>query len=167
MSASNTSTSKNTDVPNSTLSPTPMSTRVTIYRYLALGGHVALLIWMSVWYLLLDTSHSYSITFKIVIYLLPLLVPLYGIIKAKPYTHAWSCFIVLWYFLHSITVMYAEPDYIPHASLELVLAIIMFVGCSMFARLRGQELGTGLPKLSKVMEQEKTLFERTEADGEN
>lgn len=138
----------------------PMSKRVTIYRYLALIGHIGLLGWLSIWYLLLDDVHEYSNTFVMVVYILPLVLPLHGIIKAKPYTHAWSCFVVLWYFLHSLTTMYAESDYIIHASIELVFASIMFVGCSMFARFRGQELGTGLPKLSKVMAEEKAMFER-------
>jgi uncharacterized membrane protein len=136
-----------------------MSSKVKQYRYLALVGHVGLLVWLSVWYFGLSTSQAYSPLFIFIIYLLPLLVPLHGIIKAKPYTHAWSCFVVLWYFLHAITVMYAEPDYILHASVELIFAICMFAGCCMFARLRGQELGTGLSKLSKVMEQEKAFFE--------
>lgn len=138
----------------------PMSKQVKRYRYLALCSHVGLLLWMAVWYFLLKTPQGYSIVFISVMYLLPLLLPLYGIIKAKPYTHAWSCFVVLWYFLHAITVMYSEPEYFLHASVELALAIGMFIGCSMYARFRGQELGTGLPKLSKVMEQEKALFEQ-------
>jgi uncharacterized membrane protein len=137
-----------------------MSTKVKVYRYLALIGHLGLLTWMTIWYLILSDSRDYSNTFVIVIYLLPLVLPLYGIIKAKPYTHAWSCFIVLWYLMHSVTVMYVEPSFIIHAVIELVFVIMMFVGCSMFARLRGKELGTGLAKLSKVMEEEKALFER-------
>lgn len=136
-----------------------MSTRVLLFRRLALFSHLGLLLWLSIWYFALTSTQVYSPLFIIVIYLLPLLLPLVGIIKAKPYTHAWSCFIVLWYFLHAITVMYAEPDYTVHASIELLLALGMFIGCSMFARLRGQELGTSLPKLSKVMEDEKALFE--------
>jgi uncharacterized membrane protein len=145
------------DLPNH---KTPMSTKVKVYRYLALTGHLGLLTWMTIWYLILSDSRDYSNTFVIVIYLLPLVLPLYGIIKAKPYTHAWSCFIVLWYLMHSVTVMYVEPSFIIHAVIELVFVIMMFVGCSMFARLRGKELGTGLAKLSKVMEEEKALFER-------
>lgn len=141
-----------------------MSQKVKLYRNMALFGHIGLLVWMSIWYLGFKTSSDYSYLFIFVIYLLPLLLPLFGIIKAKPYTHAWSCFIVLWYFLHAITVIYAEPEYRLHAGLELSLAIIMFVGCSMFARLRGQELGTGLEKLSKVMAQEKLYFEGVNDD---
>jgi uncharacterized membrane protein len=145
------------DLPNI---KTPMSTKVKVYRYLALIGHLGLLTWMTIWYLILSDSRDYSNTFVIVIYLLPLVLPLYGIIKAKPYTHAWSCFIVLWYLMHSVTVMYVEPSFIIHAIVELFFVVMMFVGCSMFARLRGKELGTGLAKLSKVMEEEKALFER-------
>ena len=148
---------QSTNLPNH---QTPMSKKVKIYRYMALIGHLGLLTWMTIWYLILSDSRDYSNTFVIVIYLLPLLLPLYGIIKAKPYTHAWSCFIVLWYLMHSVTVMYVEPSFIIHAVVELIFVIMMFVGCSMFARLRGKELGTGLAKLSKVMEEEKALFER-------
>lgn len=140
-------------------STVPMSDRVKQVRYLALFSHLALLIWMSVWYFLLPMTADYSITFKILVYILPLLLPLPGLVQGKPYTHAWASFIVLLYFLHSITVIYAEPTQMLYAIIELVLAIGMFVGCSTFARLRGQELGTGLPKLKAVMEEEKHLFE--------
>jgi uncharacterized membrane protein len=141
------------------MTSTPMSDKVKRYRYLALVSHVLLLAWMSIWYLLLDTKADYSIAFILLLYIAPLLLPLKGIIQAKPYTHAWACFIVLFYFLHAITVLYAEPDYMLHAALELILATAMFVGCMMYARLRGQELGSNLPKLSKVMEDEKQRFE--------
>ncbi|WP_371193017.1 DUF2069 domain-containing protein [Glaciecola sp. SC05] len=141
------------------MTTTPMSAKVKRYRYLALISHVGLLAWMSIWYLALDTKSDYSIIFIVLFYVLPLLFPLKGVIQGKPYTHAWACFIVLLYFLHAITVMYAEPTYIWHASFELLLASGMFIGCSAFARLRGQELGTSLPKLSKVMEEEKARFE--------
>ncbi len=137
----------------------PMSSFVKKMRLLALFSHIGLLGWMAIWYFALPMTAEYSILFKILIYLVPLLLPLPGIVQGKPYTHAWASFIVLLYFLHSITVIYAEPSQMLYAIIELILAIGMFVGCSTFARLRGQELGTGLPKLKTVMEQEKALFE--------
>jgi uncharacterized membrane protein len=137
----------------------PMSERVKKLRYLALYSHLGLLGWMIAWYFFLPMTADYSITFKILIYIIPLLLPLPGIVQGKPYTHAWASFIVLFYFLHSITVIYAEPSQILYASIELVFAIGMFAGCSSFARLRGQELGVGLPKLKSVMDEEKKLYE--------
>ncbi|MBF7072879.1 DUF2069 domain-containing protein [Glaciecola sp. MH2013] len=136
-----------------------MSVKVKRLRYLALGSHIALLGWMITWYFILPLENDYSTLFKLAFYILPLLLPLYGIVQGKPYTHAWASFIVLLYFLHSITVLYAEPSLMWLAAVELILASAMFIGCSAFARLRGQELGTGLPKLKSVMEDEKRLFE--------
>ena len=141
------------------LTNTPMSPRVKSLRYLALFSHLALLAWMIIWYFFLPMTAEYSILFKILMYIVPLLLPLWGIVQGKPYTHAWASFIVLLYFLHSITVLYAEPSQTLYATIELVLAIAMFIGCSTFARLRGQELGTGLPKLSAVMQEEKKIYE--------
>lgn len=135
-----------------------MGAKTRIYRNIALFSHLGLLVWLAIWYSLFSNT-DYSLIFILLIYFVPLLLPLYGVIKAKPYTHAWTCFVVLWYFLHAITIMYAEPSQLIYASVELVLACSMFVGCAMFARLRGQELGTKLPKLSKVMQQERELFE--------
>ena len=137
----------------------PMSAKVKNLRILALVSHIGLLAWMCIWYFFLPMTAEYSMLFKFLIYILPLLLPLYGVVQGKPYTHAWASFIVLLYFLHSITVIYAEPSQMLYAIIELILAIGMFVGCSGFARLRGQELGTGLPKLKTVMEEEKTFFE--------
>ena len=136
-----------------------MSQKVHRMRYLALISHVCLIAWMIMWYFAIPDTSDYSSVFKILFYILPLLLPLYGIVQGKPYTHAWASFIVLLYFLHSITVLYAEPQLMWLAVVELLLASAMFVGCSTFARLRGQELGTGLPKLKTVMEDEKNLFE--------
>jgi uncharacterized membrane protein len=137
----------------------PMSAKVKNLRILALVSHIGLLAWMCIWYFFLPMTAEYSMLFKFLIYILPLLLPLYGVVQGKPYTHAWASFIVLLYFLHSITVIYAEPTQMLYAIIELILATGMFVGCSAFARLRGQELGTGLPKLKTVMEEEKTFFE--------
>lgn len=136
-----------------------MSAKVRKFRLLALLSHLGLLIWMIVWYFFLPMEAEYSFLFKFLIYILPLLLPLYGIVQGKPYTHAWASFIVLLYFLHGITVIYAEPTQMLYAIIELVLASGMFIGCSAFARLRGQEMGTGLPKLKTVMDEEKTFFE--------
>ena len=136
-----------------------MAIKTRGFRWLALVGHVGLIIWLSIWYLILGTRLDHNLSFILIVFILPLLLPLPGVIAAKPYTHAWACFIVLFYFLNAITEMYTEADYFWHASLELLLAVMMFVGCSMFARLRGAEMGNALPKLSVVMQEEKEYFE--------
>lgn len=137
-----------------------MSSKTLLYRRMALSSHILLIAWMLLWYFVLSAEQKYSVVFILLVNIVPLLLPLHGIIKAKPYTHAWACFIVLWYLLHSITTLYAEPQDWWFAGIVLLLSSVMFVACSMFARLRGKELGTHLPKLSKVMADEKAIFEK-------
>jgi uncharacterized membrane protein len=130
------------------------------YRLLALTSHVLLLLWIVVWQFILRTEQVYSVLFVVVVYIIPLVLPLPGVIKGKPYTHAWANFIVLFYLTHGLTILYAEPHEWVYACIELLLATGMFVGCSVYARKRGRELGEGLQKLSVVMDQERQKFER-------
>lgn len=137
-----------------------MSPSTRFYRFLALGSHLALLLWVIVWHFSLTSESQYSELFIVLFYVLPLLLPLHGIIKAKPYTHAWANFVVLLYIIHGITVAYAVSDERWYAAIEIVLATLMFCGCSAYARKRGRELGTGLKKLKTVMQEERERFEK-------
>ncbi|MET1218652.1 MAG: DUF2069 domain-containing protein [Glaciecola sp.] len=130
-----------------------------IFKRLALYSFIGLFVWVAVWQFFLVSEQSYSSTFIFLFYLLPLLFPAKGIIQGKPYTHAWASFVVLYYMMHGITAWYAVPAQWLYALIELMLATGMFVGCSGYARLRGREIGTALPKLKDVMAAEKKHFE--------
>lgn len=79
---------------------------------------------------------------------LPLWLPLWGIIKGHAYTIAWANFIVIIYFIHSLTNLWvADGTKFVLVCLELILASLMFVGCTYYARDRGKELGLKIPKL--------------------
>lgn len=137
----------------------PMSSVTKMWRYIALVSHVLLIVWTVAWQFYFNEVQVYSTTFILLFYVLPILLPLHGIIKAKPYTHAWASFLVLFYLTHAITVLYAEPLQRPFAFIECILSLSMFTGCCLFARLRGKECGLKLGKLKDVMEKEKAHFE--------
>ena len=137
----------------------PMASTTKNMRYVALFSHLLLLIWVAVWQLVITKEHTYSVTFIALFYLVPLLLPLPGILRGKPYTHAWANFFILIYLAHGLTVAYAVPAERWYAVIELALASAMFTGCCFFARLRGKECGLGLGKLKDAMEQEKQHFE--------
>lgn len=115
-------------------------------RWLALVSYVLLFGWVIIWQSMLSTTYSYSALFILLLYAGPLLLPVKGMLSADPYTHAWANFITLFYLIHGITVAYAVPAERLYAIIEILLASGMFTGCSMFARLRGRELGLGLKK---------------------
>lgn len=107
-----------------------------------------------------QASHQSNPLAKALIWIFPLLIPAYGLIKGKPYTAAWSNFVVMIYYMHSLTIMYTDPDERYLAILEFVLANCMLFGNGIYARMQGKELGLGLQKLKEVMAEEK---EREEA----
>ena len=139
---------------------TPMAPNTKKFRYLALVCTLSLFVWVVSWQLIFTTTDQYSLQFIFLIYPLPLLLPMWGIVKGKPYTHAWANFIALYYLMHGFTVLYAEPAERWFAVIELLLVVGMFTGCSVYARLRGRELGLGLKKLKEEMQEECDRFSK-------
>lgn len=142
-----------------TTSTLVMQPRTAFYRWLALSANLSLLGWMILWQLTLSphphlNPHALAIGWSI-----PLLLPLVGIIKGKPYTHAWANFVLMLYFLHALTLLYVDGGERWLALVELTITFAAFIGNTLYARLRGQELGLKLTKLSEVEKQEKARFD--------
>ncbi len=116
------------------------------YRKLTLISYLPLLVFVILWQMLFAPSEHLSIPLALVLFVLPLLLPLHGIITGNPYTHAWANFILMLYFLHGFTTLYTLWDrwYLP--AIELILTTGAFIGATYYARYRGRELGLGLKK---------------------
>lgn len=107
-------------------------------KKMALFGYFSLLIFMPLWLLVLSPSEGLSTSTTLLLFTLPLLFPLKGMLKGNPFTYAWANFIVLIYFLHSLTTLWVLPSDRIWALLELFFATMMFIGCSYYAKYRGQ-----------------------------
>jgi uncharacterized membrane protein len=126
----------------------PLSAQTS--RYLLLGrlGFFGLWLLQPLWILYLAPPQLGNAYVLLALLWLPLWLPLYGIIKGHAYTMAWANFIVMIYFLHSLTNVWVSAGIQQYlAVLELLLASMMFIGCTYYARYRGQELGLKIPKL--------------------
>lgn len=135
-----------------------MTARTMQFRWLALTGNLALIAWIALWQLELSPHpHINSVTLAIG-WIIPLLLPLPGILAGKPYTHAWANFILMLYFLHALTILYVDNGERWLAAVELILTFATFMGNTLYARQRGKELGLKLTKLSEVEKQEKQRF---------
>ena len=132
-----------------------MAPRTNTYLRLARFGYWGLWLLIPLWLLWLAPA-TYGDTGELTgnklistgLLWLPLWLPMYGIIKGKAYTFAWANFIVMIYFLHSLTNLWISAGlYQLLALTELLLASIMFIGCTYYARHRGIELGLKIPRL--------------------
>lgn len=66
---------------------------------------------------------------------LPLLLPLFGILRGKRYTHQWTSMLALAYLTEGL--VRAASDQGPSQSLAMVetaLAVLLFLGCLGYAR---------------------------------
>lgn len=117
------------------------------YKKMALVGYVGLLIYMPLWLIVISPSDGLSPALSLALFTLPLLLPAKGILQGNPYTFAWSNFIVLIYFLHSLTTLWVLPHERILAAIELLFASTMFYGATYYAKFRGQELGLRIKKL--------------------
>lgn len=120
------------------------------YRKLTLICYPALLVWVILWHGVLAPSEVFAVWVKPLVWALPLLLPLVGILKGKPYTHAWANFILMLYFLHSATTLWTHPDERLFAFIELLLTTGAFIGATYYARYAGREQGLGLKKKNQV-----------------
>ncbi len=101
---------------------------------------------MPLWLIVLSPSEGLSTPTALIMFTAPLLFPLKGMLQGNPFTYAWSNFIVLIYFLHSLTTLWVLPEDMLWATLELIFASVMFFGATYYAKYRGQELGLSIRK---------------------
>ena len=121
-----------------------MSTRFA--RLLTLVGFFGLLGWVLLWHLWLSPHPDLNPWLLPVIWTVPLLFPLKGIVQGNPYTHAWGNFVLMPYFLHALTLITTDEGERWLAVVELVLTTLAFVGTIYYARLRGRELALSIRK---------------------
>jgi uncharacterized membrane protein len=71
----------------------------------------------------------------IVLKVLPLLTPLFGILRARLYTYQWAAMLMVAYFVEGVVRSFAEPGLrAALASLEIALAVTFIVSAAAFVR---------------------------------
>jgi len=108
--------------------------KVTMTRSIALIGYFGLWILLPLWYAWLAPSDHFPPGMAIAFLLTPLVFPLVGMIKGKPYTYVWGAYISLLYFAHGIGETYSEPDQRWYGGLEIILSLMWFCGAIFYAR---------------------------------
>jgi len=138
----------------------PAKKPITVkFQRIALIGYIGLLILMPLWMYFVPPQEGPLDVMSLFVPIIPLLLPLRGIIKDNTYTYAWANFVVMLYFIHGLTMLWVAPNELIWVLLELLFASFMFIGCTYYARHRGQELGLKIRKLKEDLADEKAANE--------
>ncbi len=107
--------------------------------YLTLSGYFALLLLLLIWHGFVFPAEKkpWLILLFIVI---PLLFPLRGLLQEKPYTYAWTSFVILIYFIHGVVEAWANDAERLFAIAEIFLSVQVYIGAIFYARLQGRAL---------------------------
>ena len=108
-------------------------------RWLALAAYVALMALLAAWYGWLHPPRVVPPAAAVALALVPLLPALPGLLRGRPYTHAWASLLILAYLAHGIMESLAAPAQAGLARLEVVLASLFFAAALLYARVRGRQ----------------------------
>lgn len=66
----------------------------------------------------------------------PLLLPLFGVLRGKRYTYQWSCMFILLYFIEGVVRAWADTGLSAQlAAVEVILSLLFFTCAIFYARL--------------------------------
>ena len=118
-------------------SPRFMTPKTSLY--LTLSGYFALLLLLIIWHGFMYPAAKQP--WLILVFIItPLLLPLRGLLKEKPYTYAWASFVIMLYFMHGVVEVWANEEQRIYAVLEVYLSIQVYIGAIYYARLQGRAL---------------------------
>jgi uncharacterized membrane protein len=95
---------------------------------LTLTGHLGTFTLLLAWYTWLVPSRLFPVALVLLVLVLPLLLPLRGILHARRYTIAWSCFLALLYFTHGVVTAWEDAVDGPLGQLEVLTSSLWFLG---------------------------------------
>lgn len=99
-----------------------------LFHALALTGYLGTFVLLMAWYAWLAPSTHFPVALVLLLLVTPLLFPLRGLLHARRYTVAWSCFLSLLYFTHGVIEAWHSPVTRHLGLLEIVLTLAWFAG---------------------------------------
>jgi uncharacterized membrane protein len=113
----------------------PVSPLIRHTRWLAVGSLLGLIVLGLAWELWLAPLRPGGSW--LVLKVLPLCVPLAGLLKNRLYTYRWMSLLVWLYFTEGVVRAYAEAAPSAYlAMLQIALCLCLFVACAWHVRLR-------------------------------
>ena len=111
--------------------------KITASRWLTLTGYFGLIGLIFIWNLWIEPRPAEQISITLLIQMGPLMFPLRGLLHGKVYTHAWSMYLALLYFVGG--VWYAGDESTrAFGMLFSIFSLSFFIGAVFYTRFQGK-----------------------------
>jgi uncharacterized membrane protein len=115
------------------MSDATLPSTVVWTRALAVSSVLALIVLGLAWELWLAPTGRGSLAWKV----LPLAIPLAGLMKNRMYTYRWVSLLVWLYFTEGVVRATSDQGpSVPLAALEVLLCLLLFTACAVHVRWR-------------------------------
>ena len=105
---------------------------------LTLSGYFGTLFLMTAWFAWLYPPVKAPVALTLLLVVGPLLLPLRGLLHARRYTLAWSCFLALLYFTHGVVEAWHTAPTRPLGIAEVILTTLWFTCAIAYIRTTKQ-----------------------------
>ncbi len=112
--------------------------RIAVARWTTLVGYFGLLLLLLNWFIWISPPERLPRSLLIILLVLPLLIPLRGILHATRRSHQWMSFLSLFYFMVGVDVWYNNPpDQQWLGALCTLFSLVLFGGTIHYAKYVG------------------------------
>ena len=111
---------------------------IKISHWMALAGYFGLVIGIYVWHMWIEQTPDHAISLMLIIQLGPLMFPLRGLLAGKVYTHAWSMYLAIFYFVVGVWYAGADED-IWFGMYIIANSMLFFSGTMLYTRYAGRQ----------------------------
>ena len=103
---------------------------VKLSHWMALTGYFGLVIGIYVWHMWIKQTPDHAMSIMLIIQLGPLMFPLRGLLAGRIYTHAWSMYLAICYFV--LGVWYAGADEDMWFGMYVIASSMLFFAGTLF-----------------------------------
>lgn len=110
---------------------------ISLFRWVTLIGYFSLMAGFYLWNLWIQPPAKNLMSIVLLFQIGPLMFPLFGLLKGKVYTHAWSMYLAIYYFI--IGVWFAGSSVQFYFGLYTIFtSLVFFTGTVFYTRLAGR-----------------------------
>jgi uncharacterized membrane protein len=107
---------------------------ITLWRWMSLTGLFGTMAFLLAWIIFLAPPTQLPRSIALAIALIPLLLPMRGILHGKPYTHAWASFLTMPYFAFGVDAAVHRSSDNWLGLVLTALSLLMFCGFIFYAK---------------------------------
>lgn len=102
--------------------------------WLQLLSYLSLIGFITTWITLLSPPETFPIGLVLIACVVPMLLPLMGVLHGRDKPVNWAAYLSLLYFIHGVTEAVASPDTRILGIIEIIISLTVFFSGSLYIR---------------------------------